>query len=192
MVVKQRLYTVDEFEEFADSPENAERLLELINGEIVEKVPTQEHGLIAGNIYAPLWNYIQQHRAGRVVIEVRHRATDDQHNARIPDVSYTAGNKPLVKRGSVPQMPDLAVEVKSPDDTIREMREKARYYLSNGSRMVWLAYPEKHIVEVYTPDDEQILSETDTLSGGEVLPEFTLAVRDVFLDTVEMGEETSD
>ena len=183
MAVEERLYTVEEFEQIADSPENKDRLLELINGEMVEKVPTQEHGMVAGNIYGPLWNDVSQRKSGRVVMEVRHRMPEDQRNARIPDVSYTAGNKPLVKKGSVPQMPDLAVEVKSPDDSLKLMREKARYYLANGVRLVWLVIPEKRLIEVYTLTHEEVLSEVDTLSGEDVLPGFTLAVRDVFLDT---------
>jgi Uma2 family endonuclease len=180
---QHRLYTVDEFERIADSPESQDRLLELINGEIVEKAPTEKHGLVVGNIYGPLWTFVKQRRSGRVVMEVRHRMPDDQHNARIPDISFTAGNRPVVDKGSVPQMPDLAVEVKSPRDSLRRLREKARYYLANGARLVWLVIPEKRLIEVYAPDDEQILTEDDVLTDGAVLPGFTLAVRDVFTDT---------
>ncbi|MBC7809856.1 MAG: Uma2 family endonuclease [Burkholderiales bacterium] len=183
MAVEERLYTVEEFEQIADSSEYRDRLLELINGEIVEKVPTEKHGMVTGNVYGPIWNYVQQHRSGRVVMEVRHRMPEDKRNARIPDVSYTAGNKPLVTKGSVLQMPDLAVEVKSPDDSLKIMREKARYYLANGVRLVWLVIPEKRLVEVYTPMHEEVLSENDTLSGEDVLPGFTLPVKNVFQDT---------
>lgn len=182
-VEKQRLYTVEEFEQFADAPENADRLLELIDGEVVEKLPTQEHGLITGNIYGPLWNFVQRHRNGRVVMEVRHRVPGDTRNARMPDISFTRGNKPIVKKGSVPQMPNLAVEVKSLDDSLKEMREKARYYLAHGTRLVWLMIPEKRLVEVYTPDLEEVLTENDTLSGQDVLPDFSLAIRSIFMDT---------
>ncbi len=181
-IERQRLYTVEEFEAIADAPQNRDRLLELIHGEIVEKVPTQEHGLYAGNIFGPLWNYAQA-RGGRVVMEVRYRALEDQHNTRIPDVSYTTGDEELVTQGSVPQMPALAVEIKSPDDALKKMREKARYYVEHGVQLVWLVIPERRIVEVYTPDDEQILDENDALDGREVLPGFTLPVRDVFKDT---------
>lgn len=60
------------------------------------------------------------------------------------------------------------------------MREKADYYLANGVRLVWLVYPEKHLVVVHTPDTEDILTENDTLDGGDVLPGFKLPVRDIF------------
>jgi Uma2 family endonuclease len=181
-IEQQRLYTVEEFETIAETPQNRDRLLELVNGEIIEKVPTQEHGLYAGNIFGPLWNYAQAH-GGRVVMEVRYRSPKDRHNARIPDVSYTVGDEELVTKGSVPHMPALAVEIKSPDDALKKMREKARYYVENGTQLVWLVIPERHIVEVYTPDDEQILDENDALDGLTVLPGFSLPVREVFKDT---------
>ena len=77
-------------------------------------------------------------------------------------------------------MPDLAIEVKSPDDTYKQMREKADYYLQNGTKLVWLVYPEKRIVEVYTNEQQDILTLEDRLTGGELLPEFELSVKDIF------------
>ncbi len=182
MSVQERLYTVAEFEQIADTDANRDRLLELINGEISEKVPTEAHGLIAGNIFAPLWNYNQARRLGRVVMEVRYRYPADDHNARIPDVSFSLSQRPLVEQGSVPALPDLAVEVKSATDSLKKLREKARYYLAHGVRLVWLVDPEKQLIEVYTPDDEFVLTAADTLTGGDLLPDFTLPVRAVFAD----------
>jgi Uma2 family endonuclease len=185
MEIVQQLYTVEEFEQIADLPENRERLLELINGEIVEKVPSYEHGLYTGNIYGPIWNFLKQHKIGRVVMEVRHRNPDDDYNALQPDISFRAGKPALVKQGAVPQMPDLAVEVKSPSDSLRRLREKARFYIQRGSKLVWLVNPEKQYVEIYTPNEDYVLGIDDVLSGGDVLPGFTLSVRSIFSDTVE-------
>jgi Uma2 family endonuclease len=61
------------------------------------------------------------------------------------------------------------------------MRDKAEYYVQHGCSMVWLVYPKKRIIEVYQPGkDIDLLVAGDTLSGGEVLPEFTLAVGTMF------------
>jgi Uma2 family endonuclease len=139
--------------------------------------------MCAGNIYGPIWNDVRARKTGRVVMEVRHQTPGDTRNARIPDVSYTSGAEELVKHGSVPQMPLLAVEVKSPDDTLKALRDKARYYLANGTRIVWLIIPEKRLVEVYTLNDEQILDVNGVLDGLEVLPGFKLPVQNVFKDT---------
>jgi Uma2 family endonuclease len=183
MEARHLLYTIEEFKRIADSPENRDRLLELINGEIVEKVPTEKHGMYVGNIYFHIRVHVQEHRGGRVVMEVRYRTPEDRRNARIPDVAYTIGSEPPVEKGSVPRMPDLAVEVKSPDDSLKDMRTKARYYLTNGTKLVWLVDPQKRFVEVYTADKEDLLFEDETLDGGDVLPGFQMSVRDIFEDT---------
>ena len=89
--------------------------------------------------------------------------------------------QPIVGKGAVTHIADLAVEIKSPDDTYTELRSKAAYYLANGSEMVWLVYPEKLMVEVYRKgSDVDILLESDTIDGGNLLPGFALPVRDIF------------
>ncbi len=147
-------------------------------------MPTEQHGMIVIMIARWLLNFIVERQIkGRVVAEVRYRRPEDQRNALIPNVSYRAGSHPLGKKGSLKDMPDMAVEVKSPDDTLKKMRAKARIYLAQGVRMVWLVEPDKRFVEVYTPDDEQVYVEGDMLSGGDVLPGFTLPVSAIFEDT---------
>jgi Uma2 family endonuclease len=79
-------------------------------------------------------------------------------------------------------MPDLAVEILSPRDSLKAVREKALHYLANGTRLVWIVDPIKRLVIVLSRDDEHILLENDILDGGEVLPAFTLPLRDVFAD----------
>ena len=180
---EQRQYTVGEVERDDLSPENSKRLFELIHGEVYEKMPTQQHGLIASNINLELALYARQTKTGRPGIEVRHQIPEDKRNSRLPDVSFVCTKGPLVEHGSVVGMPDLAVEIKSPTDTITEMRETAAYYVANGSRLVWLVYPNYRLVEVYRPAaDVEILGEDDTLTGGDVLPGFTLSVRMLFAD----------
>ncbi len=181
MVIQDRLYSVEEFEEIIARPENRDRLFELVNGEIVEKVPTQQHGMITLKTGSRILTWIELGHPGRVAVEVRHQLPGDKHNSRLPDISYYADTTtPVVERGAMLRMPDLAVEVKSPDDSLKEMTEKAAYYLANSVRMVWLIYPEMKLVEVLTPDNRQLLNENDTLDGGSVLPGFTMAVRDIF------------
>lgn len=181
-VPRAHLYTIDEFEAFIARPEHADRLFELIDGEIVEKVPTEEHSLVVGDIYVSLRLFVDEYDLGRVAFEVRRKMPHDDHNARLPDVEFTSKERllPVVKRGAVPQMPDLAVEVQSPSDSPKKLLDKAAYYLANGTRMVWLVYPDKRLVEVLTADDRQFFTGDDTLTGGDVLPGFSLPVKNIF------------
>ena len=179
------LYTAIDFEEFIALPENRDRLVELIHGEMVEKVPTEEHGIIAAAIARFIGNFIEPLEIGYVGVEIRHHKPSDQYNVRMPDVSFRKGDTPIVKKGAVPQMPDLAVEIQSPDDKPRELREKADYYLRNGSRLVWLIYPADYAVEVCTLNadgDMQVktVGVEGILEGGDVLPDFQLPVEKIF------------
>ncbi len=182
MAIQEQLSTVAEFEHFIALPEHRDRFFELIHGEIVEKVPTEEHGLIAGNIFGFLWQYTRQSGIGRAVIEVRVQVPEDDYNSRQPDLAvFTDTTRPVVTRGPVLQMPDVVIEVKSPDDTYASMRARAAYYLEHGARLVWLLYPAKSLVEVYRQGaDSDLLTGDDTLQGAEVLPGFRLPVREIF------------
>ena len=133
--------TIEDFEAFIVQPENADRRFELINGRVVEKMPTQLHGWIVVFLSRFLLNYLDLHRIGRLYAEARYKIPDSDDNARIPDLSFVRNELgPVVKEGPAPYMPDLAIEVQSPDDTLKVMREKVDYYLANGSRMVWLIF----------------------------------------------------
>lgn len=185
MVIGNKVYTVDEFEQFIAMEENEDRLFELIDGEIVEKVPTERHSIATGNIYAPLREFVKKNQLGRVVFEVRYRVPGDETNTRIPDVSFTAAERllPVVEQGAVPQMPDLCIEVQSPNDTPKKLRDKAAYYLEHGAKLVWLVYPKKRLVEVLYPDGEfDLFTEDETLTAGDLLPGFSLPVSSIFED----------
>jgi Uma2 family endonuclease len=178
---RKRLVTGREFQTFIDRPENADLLFELINGEIVQKMPTQLHGLIAGLIATFLNLFLLKNPLGWVMVEARYKLPDDEENDYIPDVSFISKAKGgLIEKGPAPYMPEFVVEVKSPDDSLPDMRKKAAYYLAHGTELVWLVYTERRLVIVLTPDSEDILGQNDTLEGGTVFPGLTLPVKDIF------------
>ena len=172
--------TIEEFEDYIQRPENVDRLLELINGEIVEKLPTEEHGIIVLNIAAPLQAFVRQQQLGRVSTEARHHLPGDARNVRLPDISFHSGTAPVVRQGAIPHMPDLAVEVQSPSQSDDDMAEKAAYYLANGSGMVWLVFPAQRRVELHAGGHVEHFSDGDTVHAGDVLPGFELSVSDIF------------
>ncbi len=181
MAVRERLITVDEFEEILARPENSDRLLELIHGEIVEKMPTWEGGVIAVDVGTDFNLYLRKNPVGRASVESRHRPAGDKLNDRIPDVAVVLGmDKPMVRKGATEFIPDLAFEIQSPDDSARLMLDKAQFYLAHGCKMVWLVYPAKRFVEVLTSDYRQFYSGEDVISAEIVLPGFTMSVADIF------------
>jgi Uma2 family endonuclease len=175
--------TVEAFEALLAQPENADRHLELIQGELVETMPTEKHSLIAGNAYFHMRVFVEPRGLGRVAFEVRRQIPGDSSNSFLADVEFTSAARalPVVERGPAYQMPDLVIEIQSPDDSIASMRAKASYYLNNGAKLVWLVLTLKRLVIVLTANGEDILTEADALEGGEVLPGFSLPVKELFV-----------
>lgn len=179
-----QLLDAAEFERWIALPENQDRLWELIDGEIVEKMPTEEHGEIQIWFGGLIAQFVRERKLGRVSVEARHKMPQELRNSRLPDISFIAGKRPRVKQGSIPQMPDLAVEIMSPDDGLKDVRAKAIYYLANGTQMVLILDPAKTLVIRLTPDDEQILLADDTLDCAPALAGFTIRVKDIFADSL--------
>lgn len=181
--MQEEHYTVEEFNQFLQSAAGSNGLYELVDGSIMDKSLTEEQGVIVTNIGSIVHGYAKQRRSGRVGIAVQYAIPSDPWNVRLPHVMYSTQRRPLMTKGNVPTMPDLAVEVQSPEESTKEMHKKATYYLANGTKMVWLVYPNKQLVEVFTADGEvDIFGDGEVLSGEEVLPGFTLPVADIFDD----------
>ena len=180
MAVKDKAYTINDFERLMTLPENRDRLLELFHGEITEKVPTPDHGTVAVDVIFYLRSYLFEHGDhGLVVVEGRHQIGDE--NSLLPDVAYFRNMDVSPGGKSFPTMPDLAVEIKSPNDTYAKLQEKADYYLANGSQMAWLFFPEKLEIEARLKNGEvRTLGINDTLDGGGVLPGFSVPVERIF------------
>lgn len=176
-----KFYTVDAFEKLITQAENTDKLLELINGEIIEKVPTQLHALIASRFNAVLFLYVQKNPIGWVFSEVRIKLGDDDLNDRLPDVALALKEgRTFEPDAPLTYIPDLVVEIQSPDQSDKFMIDKAAFFLKNGGKMVWIVYPAKRLVEVLTLTDRKLLTEADILEGGDLLPGFTLPVKDIF------------
>ena len=103
---------------------------------------------------------------------------------REPDVAFISSEKMPIGAdvpGYSEVVPDLVVGVASPSDSLAEVRRKAEMWLDHGVRLVWVAHPVTHTIDVYQANGSVIaLTEDDTLDGGEVLPGFTCEVRDIF------------
>ena len=179
MIVRDKLTAAD-FDAFLALPENASRRFELLEGDIVEKIPSQLHAYIISMLSHFLGMFLQQHPLGYALTEARYRLPDGTSDF-IPDLSFVVRERaPLVSSGAAPYMPDLVVEVQSDGQSDRFMLDKALLMLAQGSRMVWIIYPKRQMIEVLTATDRQFLILTDTLEGGTVLPGFRVSVRDLF------------
>jgi Uma2 family endonuclease len=179
MAIQQKHYTLAEFHAYSELPENKNRLFELVNGEIVEKVASFVPSRIAMRIGRFIGNAADS--VGYVTGADGSYILSEEHEF-MPDVGYISKSRlPEQPERQVEGAPDLAVEVKSPTDSKRELRMKAEIYLRFGTKIVWLIFPEDKRVEVYVPgEDVREFGLDDSLDGGDVLPGFTLSVQDIF------------
>ncbi len=79
-----------------------------------------------------------------------------------------------------PGPPDLAVEVLSPDDRPSDVASKIGDYLRAGAQAVWVVDPEAQTLTVHTRDGSIRYGRDEVLHGGPPLPDFELALRDLF------------
>lgn len=106
---------------------------------------------------------------------------------RAPDVSFISwkslpGGKPPPRSEKVPAVvPDLVVEVLSASNTPREMARKRDEYFRAGVKLVWEIDPESRSANVFTgPNTTTPVPADGRLDGADVLPGFTLSLREVF------------
>ena len=167
--------------------QHPDKHMELIAGRVYETpLLGFEHGVIAGNFAGFIGMYVRSHDLGRVTMTgtgyLIHTDDTGKDTLLTPDVGFVAKARvPAASTRSYARLaPDLAVEVVSPNDKAEEIHAKVNKYLQYGTRAVWVAYPETHTVVVHTPEGAKTLSENDVIDGGDVLPGFTLPVRDIF------------
>jgi Uma2 family endonuclease len=181
-VAVEKLYTVDEFEVFIARPENNDKRFELIHGELVEKLLTPLRGWILLLAGRAIMDYLDANPIGWALISAGYSPPNDNRNDRIPDLSFiTTAKGPLTNESPAPFMPDLAIEVQSPNQSQRLLREKAAYYLLNGTRLVWIIYTDNPRVDVLKPGQPtRTVGTDDILEGADVLPGFEMPVKALF------------
>ena len=188
MEVKERVYDVDSFWEFICQPENADKHFELIDGELVEMpAPGEEHGFIAGEIYHHLRLFDPQRKLGIPTVQAGYYSQEDRSTVLGPDVAFrrTDSAAPPLQKKWAPTMPDLAVEVKSPSNTLAELRQKAAIYLRRETKLVWIILPGQRRAEVCRLDENgefqtESIAADGSLSGEDVLPGFQLKLAQLF------------
>lgn len=162
------------------------RLVDLVDGLLVEKVVGQRESLFAATLLSFIAPFVRQKKLGTVGMADAIMRLRPGLN-RLPDVSYTAWsslpNDTAHLKSIADYPPDLAVEVISRGDRAGELLRKRQDYFANGTKLVWIVDPDEKTVEIFTsPEESTTLTATDTLTGGTVLPGFELPLAEYFND----------
>ena len=159
---------------------------ELIRGVLYETMPTgRQHGKIMAKLTIHLGSFVEQRRLGSVEVgDVGVWLERDPDTVRAPDIAFFSLEKDPpeeIAAGYAEVVPDLLAEIVSPNDTAREVREKAEMWLGFGVRLVWVVNPDTRTVDVHRRGHPIItLTDQDALDGLDILPGFTCLVRDIF------------
>jgi Uma2 family endonuclease len=180
MVTLTHTMTIEEFEAFALLPENLDRRLEYVNGEAFELRLSHQSSVVSASFGAYLLGFVRPRDLGFVTgAGGGYRIAGSDFIPNCAFISKQKLPKPS-KQFYYSESPDLAVEVLSPSNTHEEMRLKIVSYLDAGT-LLWLVDVGKRRVEVYTPGQPpKVLGIDDILDGGDVLPGFTLPLKEVF------------
>jgi Uma2 family endonuclease len=179
-----RLFTVADLAALPSELPSGPVRYELDNGRLITMPPPgDEHGAVESNIITALKNQGEakghgKGRSGDVGI-ILWRYPDRVVGA---DAVFVATRSLPIRRsteGYLETIPDLVVEVMSKNDTQPAALRKVEDYLKAGVRLVWLVDPAVRQVTAHRPGlQPEVLGENDTLTADDVIPGFSLSVRD--------------
>ncbi len=173
------LITAEQFERMSE----VGRWVELEQGVVVPvNPPGYPHGAIAVAIAAALHAFVRAQKLGVVVVESGCTVRRNPDTVRGPDVSYVRRERAAARTGGyLDGAPDLAVEIRSPGDSMHDLISHAAEYLAAGARTVWLVDPDSSTVTVHSTGAPAItLKAGDALDGGDLLPGFSMEISAVF------------
>ena len=170
-------------EEFLLMPESDGA--ELLDGVIVEKNVGNESSWLESKILALMLVFVETNQLGWVFGPqngLRIWPARPNH-VRKPDVSFVRsdklpGDQPVKGWQSV--VPDLVVEVVSPNDKASELETKLADYREAAIPLIWVIFPETRSAQVLTQNARLDVHPSGVLEGGDVLPGFRVALDDLF------------
>jgi len=158
---------------------------ELIDGVLVDlSPPGPEHAGIAGRFTTLLGSHVLAEGLGEILVEPGIIVRREPDTVRAPDVAFVRADR--IPDGGLPAtfwdvVPDLVLEVVSPNDTQAEIQAKVREWVEAGVRLVLVAYPREHSVHaIRSLIDRQVLTGEDTLDARDIVPGFEFSVGFIF------------
>jgi len=159
---------------------------ELLDGVVRVMEPTGfGHGLVAVRIGGLLEAHVREHGLGVALgAETGFVLTRDPDTVRAPDAAFVTKER-FDAVGYTdrywPETPALAVEVVSPDDSAREVREKALMWLHHATLLVLVADPRRRTITAYrAPDDITGQGQGFFVDASAAVPGWMLPVADAF------------
>jgi Uma2 family endonuclease len=160
-----RLMTFEEFGKLPDHPHGLR--YELRHGEpFLEAPPKHDHYQIQQRLVRLLMQPVGN--AGEVGTEMGFKPLP-QYEYWYADVAFLSRQRwdKTPGTGNIGGSPELVIEVLSPSNTAREMRDRRKFCLETGSREFWIVDLDLREVEVFTTEGRVV-----TYKSGQEIPLF--------------------
>jgi len=153
---------------------------EVYDGTIHAKVsPQLAHGIVAS--YIPELLRAWAGRRGTVAVELRVYLAPG--TTLVPDIAFISRERlaPLsaAERQRPPFAPDIAIEVRSPDDRDANIVRKTELYLTHGATIVLNVDPVERTVLLSSNDGERVLHSGDAIEHN-AFPGLHIPVATIF------------
>jgi Uma2 family endonuclease len=133
-----------------------EERLEIIKGKIFPMSATARiHQRISSNLFGEIYLYLRDKKCEVYsapfdvrLTPLKKNKSDKVHTIVQPDICVICDLDKLDDKGCV-GAPDLMIEILSPGNTRKEMKEKYEVYEENGVKEYWLVEPQDKCVFVY-------------------------------------------
>lgn len=169
--------------EFLRLPEQ-EPPLEYFRGRVTQKVaPQGRHCRLELTLGGAIDRFAMEHGLGVTFVELR---STHSNTSLIPDIAfYRRDRVPRFPNGQVADVfttaPDLAIEIRSPGQSRRDLIEKCQWFVDNGASISLFVDPSNETVMRFRPGEEPItLRGEDLIDLSAVLPGLELTVNDLF------------
>jgi Uma2 family endonuclease len=169
-------------EQFLRLPE-VDESHELVNGQVIKKMsPKFFHSSLTTVFWVELSGWSDGR--GRVRVEwsvvLKRRGKDW---VPVPDLLYISFNRlaqDWCEDAPCPMLPELAIEIVSPDQTFNQLAQKATDYVSAGVDRVWVVYPPMRSITVFYADRPPETYQGDRLLTDALFPDLTITATEIF------------
>lgn len=189
MVQHTGAMTIEDFIRLYDT----EGPFELVDGERIALSPNvSRHGVILKHLITAMVKYEETTRNSEAFMEMPFVLVEESgwvRGSRVPDLMVFTTERIAAYKAADPDwqdkpfllVPDIAVEIISANDLYTGVQDKVENYLDDGVRVVWVINPRRKNVTVYqTIKRIEVLSGDTALTGGDVLPGFSMPLPALF------------
>lgn len=140
--------------------------------------------VVAGRIVIEIGNHVHERGLGWVFLSSQgFLVARDPDRLLAPDGAFVSKARlPVVpERGFVPLAPDLALEVRSPEDGWEATVERCGLWIAHGAQVAWAVDPIARRVAVFRSDGEtEVFEGAGVVSARPALPDLSIDVARLF------------